>query len=293
MYRVRYRIDGDPFISIVLPLVPNRADGDVRRACQRTLAMLAERTSYRRFEVVMPVTRSGAVDSRCRSRDSSPLEVSIEEPTFHRRLGQQKLAAAHATGTHLLFLEWGLQATDSEWLAALLEYSQHSPIGAVGGKLHNADGSLKHIGVVLGINGVAAPAFHLHPRSSLGYWGTAIAVRNYSAVSGECLMTRRDVYEEVGGFDDDMGEFGDLDYCLRLRQVGYRVVFTPHAALIASPSSISAADADPNDALKFRLRWSDILANDPYYNPNLSRDTPDYEPHLRGREEPITTPYAE
>jgi len=284
VYRVRYRIKDDPFVSIVLPLLPHGASGDLRRACQRTLAMLAERTSYGRFEVVMPVSRSGAGDRRVQiPKQLTVREVLMEEPTLGGRLRQQKLAAALATGTHLLFLEWGLKPNDTNWLTALLEYSQQSAIGAVGGKLHYADGSLKHIGIVLGINGVTAPAFHFHPRFSIGYWGTAVAVRNYSAVSGECLMTRRQVFDEVGGFDDDMGELGDLDYCLRLRRAGYRVVFTPHAALIASPSSLSDSDVDANDALRFRLRWSDILANDPYYNPNLSRHTPDYEPNLSGR----------
>ena len=100
-------------------------------------------------------------------------------------------------GDHLLFLDWGLQAVDADWLTALLEFSQQAAIGAVGAKLHYPDGSLKHIGILLGVNGVAAPAFHRHPRSSMGYWGTAIAARNYSAVSGACMMTRRRVYDEV------------------------------------------------------------------------------------------------
>ena len=165
-------------------------------------------------------------------------------------------------------------------MTALLEFSQQAAIGAVGAKLHYPDGSLKHIGIVLGVNGVAAPAFHLHPRSSLGYWGTAVAVRNYSAVSGDCLMTRREIYSEVGGFDDEMGGLADVDYCLRLTRAGYRVVFTPYASFVQDRSWHSIGETDGREGNSLQTRWRDRLARDPYYNSNLSRDTPDYEPAL-------------
>jgi GT2 family glycosyltransferase len=150
----------------------------------------------------------------------------------------------------------------------------------VGARLFYPDGSLKHIGLVLGVKGVAAPAFHRHSRFSQGYWGTAIAVRNYSAVSGVCLMTRRQVFQEVGGFLDQMGSLGDVDYCLRVRAAGYRVVFTPHAPLIHAPVREQAAPGVP-EAGRFCSTWGDAITRDPYYNVNFSRETPDYEPDLR------------
>ena len=200
----------------------------------------------------------------------------MDGPPIRGRLRQQKLGAAHAHGDHLLFLDWGLKPIDSGWLTALLEFSQQAAIGAVGAKLHYPDGSLKHVGILLGVNGVAAPALHRYPRSSLGYFGAAIAARNYSAVSGECLMTRRAVHDSVGGFDDEMGRFADVDYCLRVTRAGYRVVFTPHAALVQSKEASSSSDADADGANRLRMRWSDRLAQDPFYNRNFSRDTPDY-----------------
>lgn len=281
LYRVRYRVQGEPLISIVLPAVPDAdASGtNGRRAFERAIAMLDERTTYRRFEVILPV--DGASDPGLQiPRHLTIRQVPMDGAPVRGPLRQQKQAAVHAQGDHLLFLEWGLQAMDADWLTALLEFSQQSPIGAVGAKLHHSDGSLKHIGILLGVNGVAAPAFHRHPRSSMGYWGTAIAVRNYSAVSGECLMTRRAVYDEVGGFDDGMGGFADVDYCLRVTDAGYRVVFTPHAPLVHDDSSSRSAGADARDARRLRERWSDRLDRDPYYNFNLSRDSPDYEPDL-------------
>ena len=154
----------------------------------------------------------------------------------------EKLAAAQRSSA---VLDWD-HAIDSGWLTALLEFSQQAAIGAVGAKLHYPDGSLKHVGMLLGVNGVAAPALHRYPRSSLGYFGAAIAARNYSAVSGECLMTRRAVHDSVGGFDDEMGGFADVDYCLRVtRACRVRVVFTPHArALVREPGGEFGRDAD-------------------------------------------------
>jgi GT2 family glycosyltransferase len=284
LYRVRYRIKGEPLVSIVLPAIPEIAGRDGRSACERTLAMLAERTTYRRFEVVVPVERDRPPNRTLQAPpDVTVREAPMDAASIRGRLRQQKRAAADATGEHLLFLDWGLVPISGEWLTALLEFSQQSAIGAVGAKLHYSDGSLKHIGLVLGVNGPAAPAFHLHPRSSSGYWGTAIAVRNYSAVSGDCLMTRREVYNAVGGFDDEMGGFADVDYCLRLGRAGYRVVFTPHASLVQDKSSHSDAHTEAHDATPLQRRWRDDLARDPYYNPNFSRDTPDYELHLIAR----------
>jgi GT2 family glycosyltransferase len=187
------------------------------------------------------------------------------------------VAAAHARGDHLLFLDWGLQAVDGDWLTALLEFSQQAAIGAVGAKLHYPDGSLAHIGILLGVNGVASPAFHRHPRSSMGYWATAIAARNYSAVTGTCMMTRRGVFEQVGAFNAEMGRLADLDYCLRVTDAGYRVVFTPHAVLVDDDRRDPGADTARDDEQRFRAAWSGRIARDPFYNKNLSRSSPDYE----------------
>ena len=286
MYRVRYRIQGEPLISIVLPALPetDRRGREGLEACERFLELIDQRTAYRRFEVVVAV-RDAADVSRLRAPSALTLRtVPLDAPPCRSTLGQQKRAAALAHGDHLLFLSWGLQPMDADWLTGLLEFSQLQPVGAVGAKLHHPDGSLKHIGILLGVNGVAACALHRHPRSSMGYWGTAIAARNYSAVTGECLMTRRAVFDQIGGFDEEMGALADVDYCLRVTAAGYRVVCTPHAALMDDESWDRPDPAGGQDASRLQMRWSARLARDPYYNSNLSRDAPDYEPDLSRQE---------
>ena len=190
-------------------------------------------------------------------------------------------AAGAQQGDHLLFLDWGMDAIDDQWLTALLEYSQQPAIGAVGGKLFYRDDGLEHLGLLVGVNGAATSALHRHPRSSLGYWGGAIIARNCSAVSAACLMTRRRVFEEVGGFREDLSWFRDVDFGLRVRSAGYRVVFTPHAALVhAVQPNTHVSSAAQDEAQRLRSIWGDRLATDPFYNPNLSRDSPYYEPEL-------------
>src|SRR6185436_7796138 len=119
---------------------------------------------------------------------------------------------------------------DDEWLTALLEYSQQEAIGAAGGKIQYPDGRLRHIGMVTCVSGGPANIFEGHPGESYGYFSSAIGVRNYAALSGECLMTRRDVFERLGGFDERLPwRDADIDYCERARAAGLRLVFTPYA----------------------------------------------------------------
>ena len=171
-----------------------------------------------------------------------------------------------------------LEVVDGDWLTAMLEFSQVPEIGAVGAKLLYPDGRLQHIGMSLGVAGIAAHAFHQHPGASPGYAGSALITRNYSAVTGACLMTRRQVFEQVGRFDERFPiDFNDVDYCLRLRAAGYRVVYTPWARLLHHESASFGPRRQDLDAMaEIRRRWAAVIDNDPYYNPNLTRNFPDY-----------------
>ena len=281
LYRVRFAIRDQPLVSVIVPALPAAGDAAGLEACQRTLRTLADHTSYRRFEVVLVADGESADESARKLIDGVPHQVvRVTRPLPSDQVSQLRLAAERAQGDHLLIMDWGLAALDQDWMTALLEYSQWPAIGAVGAKLIYPDGSIKHVGLLLGVNGVAAPAFHRHPQSTLGYWGTAIAARNYSAVSGVCMMTRRRLFEEVGGFRAEAGSYFDVDYCLRVTGAGCRIVFTPHARLVHSDWRRAAPGTVDEDAARLRAIWGDRVAKDPFYNANFSRNTPDYEPDL-------------
>ncbi len=213
---------------------------------------------------------------RSRAR-ATPSSRSIASGLFNFSASINAGAAA-AAGEHLVLFNDDLEVISPEWLTAMLEYSQEPGVGAVGAKLLYPDGRLQHVGIVLGVAGVAAHAYHQHPGVSPGYGGSAMLARNYSAVTAACMMTRRSVFDEVGRFDEKLPtDFNDVDYCLRLQRAGYRVVYTPWAQLFHHEStSFGARQHDMGELGEMRKRWAAVIDRDPYYNPNLTRDFPDY-----------------
>jgi GT2 family glycosyltransferase len=281
LYRVRRRIRDRPLVSIVIPTAGRLRDvnGTPVDLLANAIRSVVQKTSYDAYEIIVVADEGGVPATTTRALAGTRHTVL----TF-ARLGLFNFSAkinagvSASSGEHVLLFNDDLEAISPEWLSAMLEYSQEQAIGAVGAKLLYPDGRLQHIGMVLGVAGLAAHAFHQHSGVSPGYAGSAIMTRNYSAVTAACLMTRRRVFDEVGGFDERFPiDFNDVDYCLRLRQAAYRVVFTPWAQLYHHESaSFGVRRQDLAGLAEMRRRWADVIDRDPYYNPNLTRDFPDY-----------------
>jgi GT2 family glycosyltransferase/predicted SAM-dependent methyltransferase len=188
----------------------------------------------------------------------------------------------------LVFLNNDVEVAEPNWLSEMVGISQLPNVAVVGAKLKYPDGRLQHAGVVLGVGGVANHAFYREQGSTRGYKDRAILLQNYSAVTGACMLVRRTVFEEVGGFNEtDLPvAFSDVDLCLRIGELGYDVVWTPHAQLIHHESlSRGAHDKSETDRQVFERhvqymtkRWGKLLESDPYYNPNLSLLNANFEP---------------
>jgi GT2 family glycosyltransferase len=185
-------------------------------------------------------------------------------------------AVAASAAEQVVLLDAALDVRGPGWLTALLEYAQQPAIGAVGGRISYPDGRFRHIGIVVGVGrGVDRP-LHAHLKTP-GYFTSAIGVRNYSAVSAECLMTSRALFQELGGLDEALPwSVADVDYCLKARRASRRVVFTPYAdaQIRAGVEPAPLPDADAISAL--RARWGETLERDPYYNPNFDKVRADY-----------------
>ena len=237
-FRVRYEIAGAPVTSILMPsLVTDRVAATIRRT-----------TRGRRVEIV----------GEDPAAPGAPLAARLNA------------LARRATGDHLLFLHADVEPCGPGWLDAMIEFSQQARIGAVGPFLLRRDGTIDSAGLVLGAGGIAADALQGAPGWTRGHWSNALDVRNCSAVSGACLLTRRDVFERLGGFDERFGEaLFAADYGLRLREAGLRLVITPHARLWHGGGCRHVAGADEGDRL--RARWGGALDRDPYYNPAFDR----------------------
>ena len=159
-------------------------------------------------------------------------------------------------------------------------------MGAVGAKLYYPDDTVQHAGVIIGMGGIAANSHAGIPRSSRGYAARLKIVQNFSAVTGACLMMRREVFKKVGGFDTRFSDaFYDIDLCLKIRENGYLIVFTPYAELyyreLLSSEDDLARHRERNIFIKeeelMHKKWDHLIkAGDPYYNPNLTLSKPDF-----------------
>jgi GT2 family glycosyltransferase len=155
---------------------------------------------------------------------------------------------------------------------------QRPEVGAVGPRLLYPDDTVQHAGVVVGVGGIAEHAFRGLPAESPGVCRQLQMTRNYSAVTGACLLTRRDVFEEIGGFDEERlpVAFNDVDLCLKMRRAGYLIVYTPFAKLYHHESASRRRSVEALETEVMRERWPEYLERDPYYNPNLSRERADF-----------------
>ena len=169
-----------------------------------------------------------------------------------------------------------IEAASSGWLSSLVELAQRPEVGAAAPRLVYPDGKVQHAGVVLGLGGIAMHLFAGLPVGRSSYFGWDRLVRGYSALTGACLLVRHRVFEEAGGFDEGLPvAFNDVDFCLRLRQAGYRLLYTPHAELIHYESVSRGRSGFTHDFATFLARWWEVLnVDDPAYNPNLGRFAP-------------------
>lgn len=209
--------------------------------------------------------------------DYPNFEIVIVDPAGRSSYGAvYNRAVAGTTSPWILFLAGDVEPIETDWLTLMAEHVQRPEVGAVGARLIARDGKIDHAGVVIGVDGIAQPAFRGFAAEDPGVCRQLQITRNYSAVSGACLLTRREVFQEVGGFDEQLPELlADVDLCLKMRQAGYLIVYTPFAKLYRDGSQ-AERKIDNHSAEIMRQRWAGALARDPYYNPNLSHTRADF-----------------
>jgi GT2 family glycosyltransferase len=188
-------------------------------------------------------------------------------------------AAKLAKGPLLGFLNNDLEVIEPEWLTEMVRFACRPEIGIVGAKLYYPNDTVQHAGVVLGIGGVAGHAHRLVRRSEGGYMARALLIQGFSAVTAACLLTRKTVFESVGGFEEThlAVAFNDVDFCLKVRELGLRVVMTPYAELYHLESASRGSDTSEANRPRFvreiefmQKKWGHQLLEDPFYNPNLT-----------------------
>ncbi len=198
------------------------------------------------------------------------------------------LGAERASGKVLVFMNDDVEPLDSDWLGALLAHANRQEVGAVGAKLVYPSGAIQHAGIVIGI---MEGAGHLH-RNTFGspYWNWLPFTRNVCAVTGACLAMRKDVFAELGGFDESFPvNYNDVDLCLRARQAGYDVIVEPAALLRHYECQSRQAGVRLEERYLFEQRWAAWLERgDPFYSPNLRRTLEDAGLELKDLAEPAS-----
>jgi len=194
-------------------------------------------------------------------------------------------ATKYATHDIIAFINNDIEVIDREWLREMVSHVIRPEIGAVGAKLFYHDDTIQHGGTIIGLGGVAGHAFRYFDREDAGYLHRLQLTQNLSAVTAACMLLRKAVFNEVGGFDpvNLPVAYNDVDLCLRIREHGYWNVWTPFARLYHHESGSRPSDYSPERLSKYRLemnylksRWKDIIRHDPCYNPNLTLDTEDF-----------------
>ncbi|MEM6451648.1 MAG: glycosyltransferase family 2 protein [Cyanobacteria bacterium P01_D01_bin.105] len=281
-YRVRRDIDHDPLVSIVIPSAGSMVQSNGRDVCLLTQCINSIRavSSYHNIEIVVVdgFDISDDVISQINSEDEDAFRlVRCDRPfNFSERMN---LGVRAAKGDFLLMLNDDTEVLTPNWIESLLEFAQQQEIGAVGAKLLYPNGLLQHAGIVI-LSGEPTHAFHQIEGHHQGYYGCNAVNRNCIGVTGACLMMRREVFEEIGGFDEDFPlNFNDVDLCLRIHQAGYRNVFTPYAELLHHESVSRGGEFDPVQLTKLQRKFekTHYMRYDPYYNRNLSTRRPYFE----------------
>jgi GT2 family glycosyltransferase/2-polyprenyl-3-methyl-5-hydroxy-6-metoxy-1,4-benzoquinol methylase len=267
-YRVRYKVK-PARVSII---IPTRNKADVLRTC---IESIERKTDSHDYEIIVVDNNSSEPSAR---EYLASLKHNVLPFTEHFNYSRiNNTAARSATGDFLLFLNNDTEVISSEWLTAMLEMAQQSEVGVVGAKLLYPNHRIQHAGVVLGLGGIAGHPFVGFPAETPLYFGFAGMIRNTSAVTAACMLVRREVFDGVGGFDENMPvNFNDVDFCMRVSRAGYRIVWTPYALLYHHESTTRGHAVDQRDIDFMNARWGETLFHDPYYSPNLTLASGDY-----------------
>jgi GT2 family glycosyltransferase len=269
-YWVKRELTEAKKITLIIP-VRDRID-----LLARCLESVTRKTAYAPYEIVV-------VDNDSQSAEAQEYFGRLEHRVLHfsgpfNYSAINNFAVENCDSPWLLFLNDDIEVIDQNWLTIMAEHVQRPEVGAVGPRLLYPDETVQHAGVVVGVGGIAEHAFRGLPAESPGVCRQLQMTRNYSAVTGACLLTRRDVFDEIGGFDEERlpVAFNDVDLCLKMRRAGYLIVYTPFAKLYHHESASRRRSVEALETEVMRERWPEYLERDPYYNPNLSRERADF-----------------
>ncbi len=281
-YRVRYLLpDKLPLVSLI---IPTRDQVDVLRKC---IESLHNKTAYSNFEVLVMDNQSKDPEALAYlallSQDSRFKVIPYNAPFNFSAINNY--AVSLAQGEIIGLVNNDIEAINADWLHEMVSHAIRLDVGAVGAKLLYSDMTVQHAGVILGVGGLAGHSHKYFDSDNSGYYHRPRLTQTLSAVTAACLLVRKELYQMVGGLDEQnlTVAFNDVDFCIKLREAGFRNIYTPYAILYHHESISRGQENSPEKQARFlsevafmQKKWGNILKNDPYYNPNFTLDTEDF-----------------
>ncbi|MGJ8522727.1 Glycosyl transferase [Carnimonas sp. R-84981] len=280
--RVQWNLPETP-PSVTL-LIPTRDMVHMLRPC---VNRILELTDYPNFDIIILDNQSSDPEALAYLNDIEH-EARVRVLRWNHPFNYSAVnnfGARHCQSDIIGLVNNDIEPINSGWLTEMVSHAIRPEIGCVGAKLYYPDDTLQHAGVILGLGGVAGHAHRFFPRSEGGFQNRLNHIQNLSAVTAACLLLRRDLFEMVGGLEEEHlpVAYNDVDLCLKVRELGYRNLWTPFAELYHHESVSRGADDNPAKKARakrevdyFRGRWADQLLHDPAYNPNLTVSFEDF-----------------
>lgn len=282
-YKVDYPIPvPEPLVSL---LVPTR---DCLSLVEVAVRSILEKSTYTNYEIL--ILDNGSVEketfdffAKIQEEDKRVKILRYDHPFNYSAINN--FGVQYAKGDIIGLINNDVGVISESWLSEMVSQCCRKEIGCVGAKLYYSNDTLQHGGVIVGLGGVAGHSHKRFDRNAPGYFRRLMLVQNLSAVTAACLLVRKEVYEQVGGLDEENLKiaFNDVDFCLKVREAGYRNLWTPYAELYHYESISRGAEDTPEKQARFsgevsymQSKWGQILALDPYYSPNLTLDREDF-----------------
>lgn len=280
-YKTLYHWEEQPLVSII---IPNKDHIDDLEKC---IQSIEKKSTYRNYEIVIVENNSceETLEYYKKLEKENPKVKMVYYKGKFNYSAINNLGVKNASGDYLLLLNNDTEIINADCISELLGYCMRDDVGIVGAMLYYNDDTIQHAGVVVGFGGIAGHTFIGFDRGEAGYFGRLACAQDYSAVTAACMMTKKTVFEEVGGLTESFEvAFNDIDFCMKVRKLGKLVVFNPYAELYHYESKSRGAEDTPEkvkrfqgEIKRFQERWPEILREgDPYYNCNLSMDRSDF-----------------
>lgn len=281
-YRISYVLTEKPLVSIMIPNKDHIEDLDI------CIQSVQQRSTYRNFEIIIVENNSTEEKTWEYYRNIQKQYENVRVIIWKEEFNYSKInnfGFQYAKGKQIILMNNDIEILTPDWIEQMLMYIQRDDVGAVGMMLYYPDDTIQHAGVILGIGGVAGHSHKYFKRGDNGYASRLGTVQNLSAVTAACMMVRADIFRELNGFDEEFAvAFNDVDFCVRIREAGYLIVWTPFAEAYHYESKSRGIEDTPEkqkrfegEVHRFLDKWEKLLQKgDPYYNRNLTLKREDF-----------------